>query len=261
MWQERCQRLCREASRARAVVYLGNLIELTEVGPSTHNAQGIANFLRPYIGRGEILSIAECTPEQLAVLEREDPHALEVFTQLQVDEPAPETSRAILLHELLTADPKGPSPMDDAALDTVDALHRRYATYSAFPARPVRFVRNMLRDRASAHPTATITRRDVLASFARETGLPLMLLDEYVPLDLDETRRGFAARVIGQGEAVDLVCDLIAMVKAAMARPRRPIACCCSSARPAPARPSWPGRSASTSSATATRRTAWSAST
>ena len=64
VWQQRCQRLCREASKARAVLYLGNLIELMEVGRSTHNAQGIASFLRPYIGRGEVLAITECTPEQ-----------------------------------------------------------------------------------------------------------------------------------------------------------------------------------------------------
>ena len=85
-------------------------------------------------------------------------------------------------------------------------------------------MRNLLRDRKSAKSTQAITRRDVLAAFARETGLPLMLLDEHVPLDVEQTRRWFASRVIGQGEAVELVCDLIATVKAAMGRPRRPIA-------------------------------------
>src|SRR5205814_2053086 len=32
MWQERCQRLWREAARKRAILHLGNLMELVEVG-------------------------------------------------------------------------------------------------------------------------------------------------------------------------------------------------------------------------------------
>ena len=64
-WQERCQKLWREAAKAKAILHLGNLIELMEVGQHEGNNQGIASFLRPYIARGDLLVIAECTPEQL----------------------------------------------------------------------------------------------------------------------------------------------------------------------------------------------------
>ena len=51
-----------------------------------------------------------------------------------------------------------------------------------------------------------------------------MLLDDATPLDLEAARNWFAARVIGQDEAVDLVVDLLATVKAGLARPGKPIA-------------------------------------
>ncbi|HEX8916830.1 MAG TPA: hypothetical protein VF796_31055, partial [Humisphaera sp.] len=73
MWQERCAQLCREAAKHRAVVHLGSLVELMEVGQSEMVSQGIATFLKPFVARGDLLAVAECTPEQLSVVERRDP--------------------------------------------------------------------------------------------------------------------------------------------------------------------------------------------
>ena len=68
------------------------------------------------------------------------------------------------------------------------------------------------------------TARDVVAAFARETGLPLWLLDDAVPLDLSATRDWFAQRVIGQEDAVSRVVDLLATVKAGLSREHKPLA-------------------------------------
>ena len=100
-------------------------------------------------------------------------------------------------------------------------LHQRYATYSANPGRSVRFLKNLLAD---AFPERALAEAAVVKSFARETGLPLVLLDDAVPLDLDATREWFAQRVIGQPEAVTRVLDLLAMTEARLARPGKPLA-------------------------------------
>jgi DNA polymerase III delta prime subunit len=85
----------------------------------------------------------------------------------------------------------------------------------------LRFLRNLLRDRPLEQ---TIAPADVTGAFSRETGLPLVLLEDRVPLDLEKTQRYFSERVIGQPEAVELVVDLLATVKAGLSRPRKPIA-------------------------------------
>lgn len=95
-WQERCRDLCREVAEAGVILHLGNLIELMEVGQHSANTQSIAAFLRPWIERGEILVIAECTPEQLSVIERRDPHIAGAFLVVHVHEPAPQITRRIL---------------------------------------------------------------------------------------------------------------------------------------------------------------------
>src|SRR5438132_613744 len=200
MWQERCQKVEREAARKHAILHLGSLIELLEVGKSEYNALGIAAFLRPYLARGDLLAIAECTPEQIPLIEREAPHLLAVFHLLSVPEPDVEQGRTILKHVAACQH----KPLATETLDTIDRLHRRYATYSAYPGRPLRFLNNLLHD---LHEAPTIVPADVLAAFTRETGLPRVLLDPAEPLDLGKIRAWFEERILGQTDAAGRLAD------------------------------------------------------
>ena len=293
MWQKQCQELVREAAKTKAIMHLDNLVELIEVGKGGGNTQGIAAMLRPAIARGSLLAVAECTPEQLAVVERNDPQLLEAFAVLDVAESNADQTRQILAQVALDyangaghflpalpparrkgqarrqaiarrAPPNKPGAMptiDGEALATLDRLHRRYATYSASPGRPLRFLRNLLDDRAAtlrcvngASQLATgiassqvtdsqvtdsqvtasqvtasqvtasqVTGSQVTAAFSRETGLPLLMLDDEAPLDLQTTKAWFAQRVVGQPAAVELVVSLLASVKAGLTRGGKPI--------------------------------------
>ncbi|MDB5294153.1 MAG: ATP-dependent Clp protease ATP-binding subunit, partial [Phycisphaerales bacterium] len=229
MWQERCVKLCREAAAARAVVHLGNLFELVEVGQADGSGPGIGGFLKPYLLRGDLLAVAECTPEQLTLVERLDPHLVEAFAVVRAEEPTPAAAARIVARRAADLG-DGLVHLTPAGLDLTMRLHRRYAGYSALPARPLGFVGNLVRDAFAAHPDGFPTGRhevgpaDVTAAFARQTGLPRFLLDDALPLDLPATRATLAGRVIGQPAAVDLLADLIATVKAGLARPRRPVA-------------------------------------
>jgi ATP-dependent Clp protease ATP-binding subunit ClpC len=228
-WQERCAGLVREAAGTKAIVHLGNLAELLSVGKSTHNQQGIASFLRPHIARGELLCVVECTPEQLAVMEREEPHVLSALVHIHVAPADVQKTRRILE---AVANRSGLAVSSDA-VDEIVRLHARYASYSAFPGRPLRFLKNLLIDAGRGDSSAplgkergarAVTPGDVTAAFARETGLPLFMLDDAAPLDLDHVRNWFTSRVVGQPEPVNLLCDLLATVKARLARPRKPLA-------------------------------------
>jgi ATP-dependent Clp protease ATP-binding subunit ClpA len=240
MWQQRCDSLWQEAEKTNAIVHFGNLVELVDTGKSEHNTQGLASFFRQRFARRQALAILECTPEQLSVVEREDPGTLKVFRQLRIEEPSPEASRKILKRFAdefrrdtgitqikakrrlaIQARRRTAAPVTDSALDLLDRLHRRFAGYSAYPSRPLRFLRGLLE---SQDELDQITNSDVIAAFATETGLPLFLLDDHVVFDTENAARWFEERVIGQSAAVRLIVELLATVKAGLARPRRPIA-------------------------------------
>ena len=226
MWQDRCEKLVREASREKVILHLGNLVELIEVGKGGGNLQGVAAVLRPHIDRGAFLAIVECTPEQLAVIEREDPQLLETFTQFDLEPSSPEQTRAIL--QAVANQRRSNRRITPDALATLDRLHRRWATYSASPGRQLRFLRNMLddqrRSRKDKREVAEITPSEVTAAFSQETGLPLFMLDDALPLDLARTQAWFSERVIGQSEAVQQTVDLLAAVKTSLALGGKPIA-------------------------------------
>jgi ATP-dependent Clp protease ATP-binding subunit ClpC len=63
---------------------------------------------------------------------------------------------------------------------------------------------------------------DLLAVVSTRTGVPLDLLDDRRPLDLDDLRAFFARRVLGQDEAVTALVDRVAMIKAGLTDPTRP---------------------------------------
>lgn len=212
-WQERCHNVVTEASSTRAILLLGNLFELAEVARHSSSPQGMAGFFRPYIERGELLCIVECTPEQRDLLERDHPHLLKAFAVMNVDTPSAQT-----VARILTA-VSDPDLITEQALKRVDSFHRRFARYSAYPGRPIRFLEELLSEN-----TGQLQPADVARGFSRETGLPQFMIDDSLPLHLDKTREFFLSRVLGQDEAVDQVVDLLASVKANLSPPGRPIA-------------------------------------
>lgn len=223
-WQERCRDLCKEAAQQKVILHLGNLLELMEVGQHSANAQSIASFLRPMIARGHLMAIAECTPEQLAIIERRDPHIAGAFMHVRVAEPTAETTRKILdsvFHHLARKD--SVHAQSAAALDWLHRLHRRYATYSANPGRVIRFLTTLVAEQPIQQKTV-INVEQVTTAFTRETGLPEVLLNDAIPLDSNATRHWFTQRVIGQTDAIDAVLELLSTIKSRLNRPHQPLA-------------------------------------
>ncbi len=233
-WQERCTNLVNELKKRSAVLHLGNLVELLEVGKSVSQSEGIASFLRIFMQRGTLQATAECTTEQLAIVEQRDPQLLQVFERLPMK--APNQGKSLRIFRTVADNTIRDAPrlsISEPSLATIYRLHRRYATYSDNPGRPIRFLRNLIQDTklqlklsASNEEQYQITSDDVLRAFAVETGLPYFLLGDQQPLDLTTTRDWFAQRVIGQTQPVQLVCDLLATVKAGLTPTGRPVASC-----------------------------------
>jgi ATP-dependent Clp protease ATP-binding subunit ClpC len=78
--------------------------------------------------------------------------------------------------------------------------------------------------RLMANGAKEMRREDLLTTLSQLTGMPRLVLDDRERVELASIRQYFAARVIGQDEAVDVVVDRIAMLKAGLTDPGRPIA-------------------------------------
>ena len=220
MWQQRCSKLIRQAHATKAILHLGSLFELLEAG-KIDGQPGVASMVRQSIARGKLLAIAECTPEQLSIIERQDPMLLRAFTRMEFKELGQTQIRAIL--QLAVQHGKTTQQVDysDQAIEELVRLHTRFATYSALPATALQLMRT-ISDRA---PTGTLIEADQVArAFAQQTGLPSFLVDDSIPLDLTAIGEQLSGQVVGQPEPVELIVNLIATLKARLVRPGRPLA-------------------------------------
>ncbi len=246
MWQQRCRTLIDEAQKADAVIHFGPLLELVEAGRCGGQA-GIISSLTEPMSAGKFTAIVECSPEQRDLLLRRDPRLLNVFQAITIEPPDTSTLQTILLETALhpVAMPqKTPNPsrqrrqerklkrkqavkpnalptVHPEALQQIDRLHRRFATYSALPGRPIRFLRQLLGD---ARPGQELRAIDVQRAFAQQTGLPDFLIQHELPLDLAELRNMLASQVIGQPQVIDTLVGLVATLKADLSRGDRPLA-------------------------------------
>ncbi len=209
-WQANLERLCRELRDEGGFLYLRNLADLFEVGQYAGNEVSMAEALRPALERGEVVLITECTGEEAARLDVRAPGYTALFSLLRLSPPPDAELESIVRRRVEAARPE--------AVAEALRLQRRYSPYSGFPGKTIRFLESLLPGRAA------ISRDDVVRQFCEETGMPPFIVDPGVPLPLDDLDRRFRTSVFGQDEAVDIVLDLLAAVKAGLARTGKPIA-------------------------------------
>lgn len=220
MWQERCSKLVRQAHATRSILHLGSLYELMEAG-KVDGQPGVASMVRQSIAAGKLLAVAECTPEQLAIIEREDPMLLRAFTKLEFKELSAAKIRAVLRAAADNEQAGQQVAFSDQALEELYRLHTRFATYSALPATALRLMRTV----SDSMPAGTqVTAEDVARAFAAQTGLPPFLVDDSIAIDLPMISRELSRQVVGQAEPVEIIVNLLATLKARLVRPGRPLA-------------------------------------
>ncbi len=219
-WQEEARRLIAEAMSHQALLFLGNLTELAEVGKGESQNTGLAELLQPALRQRQIQAVAECTPEQYKLLERQMPQLIQAFQIVQVKEPEPNALKRILHKKAESLSKTQQSSWNRAAIQAVEDLHRRFATYSAFPGRLLHFMQRM--SQLTQHKP--VDAKAVIQTFAQESGLPLWLLDPDQRLNPESTLNWFDQRIIGQTQASSALLDVLALLKSNLNQTQRPMA-------------------------------------
>lgn len=226
-WQENLSQLCRELAGQPQLLFVRNLMDLFEVGKYEGNAVSMADYLGPYLNRGEVTLITECTEEELALIEIKSPSFLNVFQRLVLKEPPLPELEQMIQQKASDLAAGQQLRMEPGAIQEIIRLSRRFTPYDGMPGRPVRFLENLVlnhRSQSSSHHPPRISRQEVIAQFSEETGMPSFIIDPEQPMDPEEVTRHFNARIFGQEEAVDRLTGVLAAVKTALARTGKPIA-------------------------------------
>lgn len=228
-WQEKLNDLVREVRKKRHILFVEDLAALSESGRHSKSDDNMADFLKPYIQSGDVVLIGETTPERLRRAEQLVPGFVAQFRTLEIAPTGESDTLSILTATARELERAEELRIEPSALEAAVELTNRFQPYRMQPGKSVSLIEQVASETARQRSSGTnaprpaLTRREVVQSFARQSGLPEFIITDHAPLDLAAVRAHFADRIIGQDAAVDAMTDLIAMVKAGLNDPEKPL--------------------------------------
>jgi ATP-dependent Clp protease ATP-binding subunit ClpA/protein subunit release factor B len=228
-WQTRLKKLLGLARAPhRVVLYVPDVNQLIEAGRASDSQQNFAQMIAPWLERGEVAILGESTPEAFRRGIERDPPFRKLFQTIPVEPLSEEASLEVLrgVAGELAADAREKRSAELEVHEDALALALDHgAAYFPSLARPGNGLK-LLRETVSAALAAS--ERDVHAplvtkTVAQLTGIPEVLINDELPLDLGAVRRFFSEHVLGQQEAVATVTDLITLIKAGLTDPQKPL--------------------------------------
>jgi ATP-dependent Clp protease ATP-binding subunit ClpC len=210
-----------EALAGRNVIWaLPELQEALYAGQHSRSPQGLLDALLPYVESGAITIVGEATPSAYELLGASRPRVASAFDVVRVraldERDAIAVARHSLEHDRLDV------TTDDATLAETFELAQQFLPGVAPPGGLIRLVAATAAETAERGDPA-FDGRDVLSTLAAASGLPLALLDPAAPLPVSQVRAFFEQRVLEQPEAVECLVERIAMIKAGVTDPTRPL--------------------------------------
>ena len=199
---------------------LPELQETLFSGQHSRSPHGLLDALLPHIESGAITLVAEVTPTAAELLVSTRPRVKSAFEMIRV-RPLDQADTIAVARHALEHDPLDVETDDDTLAEAFE-LAQQFLPSIAPPGNLLRLLHATVAE-AAEQGADTFDGPDLLATLAASSGLPLALLDPAAPLPLEEVRAFFERRVLEQPEAVDCIVERIAMVKAGVTDPTRPL--------------------------------------
>lgn len=171
---------------------------------------------------GRVRFIFESDARAAHELMRSDEALAEKLHLFMVHEPTMERARWILGRVAEELEVEQGVPIDPTAADLALRLSVKFLLAQRLPRKAIELLRETTTEAAGASRDR-VTGEDVLARFCNSTRLPRFMADDALPLDLDEVSRFFGTRLLGQTDAVSAVLRSVALLKAGLNNPRRPL--------------------------------------
>ncbi len=226
-FEERFQELIKRLEKTpRALLYAPNIHELLWTGQHSQSRVGALDLLLPHLESRRVVVIGETDPEGYERILRSRPR---YRTALQVERISPLSPEATL--DLVQRWAHGPGEDRTAevivpeVLSEATQLAEQFLAERAAPGNVLDLLKTTRQRlaRTSGQGTPPIGRDDLMATLSQMTGLPPVVLDDRQQLDLGGLRAQFESRVMGQPEAINCLVDRVAMLKAGLTDPTRPL--------------------------------------
>jgi ATP-dependent Clp protease ATP-binding subunit ClpC len=217
----RIRQVLDELAKARRTIwYIPDIVQLAMSGTHSGQSASILDQIIPAISAGRLVVWAEASPKGMARLLRINPSLRGLFETVTIEPMSADDALSLtrdVMRQMERANIRFAPDCAEVARDTVG----QYMGSNALPG-SVLLMLKLTAVRAEKK-SEIISSRQILETFSQLSGLPLSILDTREQLDLAAVREFFNARVLGQDEAVGAVVDRVAMLKAGLNDPGKPI--------------------------------------
>ncbi len=223
--EARVQALLREVrAKPRTVWLVRDFHQLLWTGRSIQATTGVLEMLLPAIESGELLLIGETRPAAVEQMFAEHPELARLVEVTRLEPPRDEELGPIARAWVAQLPAEDAARVPEPVIDEAVSLARHHVSALGMPAGVIRVLERTLEAGADDAAGGGLTQDHLLQAIAQVTGLPLDLLDERLALDTGALRAHFASRVMGQADAVHVLVDRLALMKAGITAPTRPYA-------------------------------------
>ncbi|MFT7461152.1 MAG: ATP-dependent Clp protease ATP-binding subunit ClpC, partial [Planctomycetota bacterium] len=201
--------------------------ELYYIGKHEYSPMGILDMILPHVEAGRITVIGETQPRHYERVLQFRPALQIAMEQIRIQ--PEDTAYAIALAEKWIATKQNKTAwkeVDKHALKEAAWMAKQYLGNKEEPGNLMDFLKltekHFQAENSEGRPKTGIQQGDFISALSGMTGLPLEILDDRQKLDLGDLSKAFQDQVLGQEEAVDVLTERIAMIKAGLTDPSRP---------------------------------------
>jgi ATP-dependent Clp protease ATP-binding subunit ClpC len=219
----RIQRTLEELAVSKKLIwYIPDILQIALSGTHQGQAASILDQILPAVTGGRLIIWTEASPSSTSRLLRLRPVLRGILDVIRL-EPMDQDETEVLARDVAgTLSKSMQLKIDPGCIDTALSSAKQYLSASSFPGSGLDLLKLTV-GRIAKGGNGKIEPHDVILTLSQLTGLPASILDNKERVDLAGVRAYFSARVIGQDEAVSAVVERIAMLKAGLNDPGKPI--------------------------------------
>jgi ATP-dependent Clp protease ATP-binding subunit ClpA/protein subunit release factor A len=228
-WQSQLHSVLDGVRAEEGVLYYCDIWLSLGAGRTSNSEDNVWDAMAPLVERQELTLLCECQPEVVRTLQRRAPGMLDRFFRLDVRPLDDEQTLAVLLSHARKIS-EG-LPMEERwgedATRRVREVTDRFQPYRAQPGKGIALMDRVVhyrREKLRRGEDEPITPYLVERVFSVYSGLPLFVLSDQEPLSRNQAFLFFKEHIVGQEQAIAPLVEAIALYKAGLNDPRRPIA-------------------------------------
>lgn len=220
-WESKVSYIIERAESNNTILYFSDIWNLPTAAKSSNRDGTAWDLIRPYLEQGKVQLIGEITVTQLtALLNVKGFDSL--FEQVEVSP----LSEQQLLGVLQTETNKLKLPLDQDCLVRAQQLSQQFLGANQGPG-PAKELLAQIKDyhaqKRDNNEPEDLTPQFIERVFSIYSGLPLIVVSPKETKPIKEIKSWFEDRIIGQKDAITAVVETIALYKAGLNDPNRPI--------------------------------------